>query len=358
MGAGATGLGTAIGKGVVDTGRALTNSPGYADNVVRDAVARLANRVVSAYLIANSAVMPPGRSDLNDFTYFLALARHRSFRRAGLELEISASALSHALKGLEGRLGVRLLNRTNRSVTLTAAGEEFRSAIGQPFQTIAQAVEALNRYRDAPTGRIRLNVVADAAALLLGPVVPILAERYPDIELDIVSSNRMVDVVGEGFDAGIRHGGTVPEDMVAQRLSADLRWVVAGAPAYLERQGIPTVPDDLADHRCIGVRLGDERIYRWEFEGPAGEFSIAVPGRITADDSRVMKAMARAGAGLIYGLEAIMAPDLASGALRLVLENWATTGPGYHVYYSGRRQLPTGLRVLIDLIREVRPLGL
>jgi len=317
-----------------------------------------AERIVSTDVIANSPTMPPRRSDLNDFTYFLALARHRSFRRAGLELGISASALSHALKGLEGRVGVRLLHRTNRSVTLTVAGEEFRDAISQPFQSIAQAVESLNRHRDAPAGRIRLNVTADAGALLLGPIVPLLTERYPDIELDIVSSNRMVDVVGEGFDAGIRHGGTVPEDMVAQRLSADLRWVVAGAPAYLERHGIPKVPGDLASHCCLGVRLGDDRIYRWEFEGPEGEFSVPVPGRITADDSRVMLAMARAGAGLMYGVEAIIVPDLTSGALRLVLDDWATTGPGYHIYYSGRRQLPTGLRVLIDLIREVRPLGL
>lgn len=302
--------------------------------------------------------MLPGRSDLADFTYFLAIAKHRSFRRAGLELGVSASALSHALKGLEARLGVRLLNRTNRSVTLTAAGEALREAISQPFDHIAQAVENLNRFRDAPTGRIRLNVVGDAAPLLLGPVVPIFADRYPDVEVDIVVSNRMVDIVGSGFDAGIRHGGTVPEDMVAQRLSADLRWVVAGAPAYLDRFGMPATPADLARHRCIGVRLGDERIYRWEFEGPDGEFAVPVPSRITADETRAMLAMATAGTGLMYGPEPIFAPHIASGALSPVLENWATTGPGYHIYYPGRRQLPTGLRLLIDLIRELRPLGL
>jgi DNA-binding transcriptional LysR family regulator len=302
--------------------------------------------------------MPSGRSDLADFTYFLAIARHRSFRRAGLELGVSASALSHALKGLETRLGVRLLNRTNRSVTLTAAGEELRAAISQPFERIAQAVENLNRFRDAPTGRIRLNVVGDAAPLLLGPVMPVFADRYPDVEVDIVVSNRIVDVVGSGFDAGIRHGGTVPEDMVAQRLSADLRWIVAGAPAYLDRFGTPATPADLAQHRCLGVRLGDDRIYRWEFEGPDGEFAMAVPSRITADETRTMLAMASAGAGLMYGPEPILAPSLASGALRLVLRDWATTGPGYHIYYPSRRQVPTGLRLLIELIRGLRPLGL
>ena len=302
--------------------------------------------------------MPHARSDLTDFTSFLALARHRSFRRAGLELGVSASALSHALKGLELRLGVRLLNRTNRSVTLTAAGEAFRNAIGQPFDAIAQAVEDLNRYRDAPKGRIRLNVVADAAALLLGPVMPVFVERYPEVEVDVVVTNRMVDVVGEGFDAGIRHGGTVPEDMVAQRLSGDLRWVVVGAPSYLDRFGTPATPGDLGDHRCLGVRLGDGRIYRWEFEGPEGEFDVAVASRVTADDTRATLAMARAGTGLMNGPEPLFAADIAAGALRPVLHAWATAGPGYHAYHPSRRQVPTGLRLFVDLVRELKPLGL
>jgi DNA-binding transcriptional LysR family regulator len=302
--------------------------------------------------------MPLSRSDLADFTYFLAIARHRSFRRAGLEMGVSASALSHALKGLESRLGVRLLNRTNRSVTLTAAGEELRDAIDGPFDQIAVAVEGLNRFRDTPAGRIRLNVVADAAALLLGPVMPVFVGRYPDVEVDIVASNRMVDVVGSRFDAGIRYGGTVPEDMIAQRLSADLRWVVAAAPAYLERFGTPATPHDLAEHRCIGIRLGDDRIYRWEFDGPDGEFSVPVASRITADDTRTMLAMAVAGTGLVYAVEPILASCLASKALVLVLEDWSTMGPGYQLYYPSRRHVPTGLRALIDVIRELHPLGL
>ncbi len=302
--------------------------------------------------------MPANRSDLTDFTYFLAIARHRSFRRAGVELGVSASGLSHALKGLEARLGVRLLNRTNRSVDLTAAGQELQTAITQPFDTIRQAVEDLNRFRDTPTGRIRLNVVSDAATLLLGPVMPVFVDRYPDIEVDIVASNRMVDIVGAGFDAGIRHGGTVPEDMITQRLSADLRWVVAASPDYLDRFGTPATPDDLREHRCLGVRLGDDRIYAWEFEGPDGEFAVSVPGKITADETRLMLAMATAGMGLVYAGAPVLAPYLASGALRLVLEDWATTGPGYHLYYPSRRQLPTGLRLLVDLIRELKPLGL
>lgn len=297
------------------------------------------------------------RSDIADFAYFLAITRHGSFRRAALELGISPSALSHSLRGLETRLGVRLLNRTNRSVTLTAAGEELRDAIGEPFAQIDQAHEALNRFRDNPMGRIRLNVATDAAALLLGPVMPVFMDRYPEVEVDIVANNRLVDVVGSGFDAGIRYGGTVPEDMIAQRLSGEIRWIVAASPAYLERFGSPKEPADLKDHRCLGVRLGDDRIYRWEFEGPDGEFDVAVPSMVTVDDSRSMLTMAEGGAGLMYGPEPLFRPHLASGSLQTVLEDWATTGPGYCIYYPSRRQVPTGLRLLIELIKELDPLS-
>jgi len=302
--------------------------------------------------------MATSRSDLADITYFLAIARHRSFRLAGLELSVSASALSHALKGLEARLGVRLLHRTNRSVTLTAAGEELRDKVAEPFGTIDQAVAGLNRYRAAPTGRVRLNVVAEAASLLIAPVMPVFVERYPDIEVDIAARDRMTDVIDEGFDAGVRYGGTVPEEMVAQRVSDELRWVVVASPAYLEKFGTPQHPSELVDHHCLGVRLGNAQIYRWEFEGPEGEFSIPVPGKILVDEGRAMLSMAVAGTGLMYGLEASFAPYVARGELRLVLEDWATMGPAFHVYYSSRRQVPTGLRLLIELVRELQPLGL
>ena len=302
--------------------------------------------------------MPTSRSDLTDFTYFLAIAKHQSFRRAGLELGVSASALSHALRGLEARLGVRLLNRTARSVVLTAAGAELRDAITGPFDAIADAVELLNRYRDAPTGRIRLNVPVDAAGLLLAPVLPTFVERYPDVELDISVSNRMIDVIDGGFDAGVRYGGTVPEDMVAQRLSADVRWIVVGTPAYLERFGRPAHPDDLARHRCLRFRLGDESLYRWEFERGGEEVAISAPGTLTIDDSHLIVAVLRGDAGLMYGPEPLLRAGIEAGDLEEVLADWSGYGPGFHIYYSSRRQLPTGLRLLIELIRELRPLGL
>lgn len=302
--------------------------------------------------------MLPNRSDLADFAYFLAIARHRNFRRAGLEIGVSASALSHSLKGLEDRLGVRLVNRTNRSVTLTAAGEELQAAIAEPFDVIGEAAERLNRFRDAPMGRVRLNVPSDAASLLLGPVLPSFVDRYPDVEIDIAVTNQMIDVIDSGFDAGIRFGGTVPEDMISQRLSADIKWIVAGSPDYLDRFGTPSHPEDLLDHRCLRFRIGDDSVYRWEFERKGETLEITPTGSLLLDDSRIIVSLLVGGAGLMYGPEPLLAPLVEEGKARFVLEEWASPGPGFYMYYSSRRQLPTGLRLLIDHVREMKPLGL
>lgn len=298
------------------------------------------------------------RSDFADLSYFLEIARHRSFRRAGLELGVSASALSHALRGLEERLGVRLLNRTSRSVTLTAAGEALQSAILEPFDEIGRAVDVLNRFRDAPMGRVRLSVPTEAADHLVAPVLSTFLERYPDVEIEISVSNRMIDVIDSGFDAGIRYGGTVPEDMVAQRLSADVRWLVVASPAYVERFGAPTHPDALQAHRCIRIRTGDDRIYRWEFERGDEQLEVNVPGALIVDQGQVALTAVKAGAGLMYVCEPMVRQALHDGSLCTVLDEWAPHGPGFHIYYSSRRQVPAALRLFIDLVRELRPLGL
>lgn len=298
------------------------------------------------------------RSDLADLSYFLSIAKHRNFRKAGLDLGVSASALSHSLSGLEARLGVRLLNRTTRSVTLTAAGEELLGAIDGPFESIAVAADALNRYREDPTGRIRLNVLQHAGAALLGPVLPKFIKTYPNIEVDVVISNKMVDVVANGADAGIRYGGTVPEDMIAQRLSADMRWIVVASPAYLEEHGTPQHPNDLNAHQCLKVRLGDDSLYHWEFDKDGEEVAIDVPGAITIDDSGFALSLVKRGAAISYMPESSAAELIAAGELKIVLEDWASMGPGFHIYYSSRRQLPTGLKLLIEMIRKERPLGL
>ncbi|MGT2481552.1 LysR family transcriptional regulator [Methylobacterium oryzae CBMB20] len=299
------------------------------------------------------------RAELADLGTFLTIARHRSFRRAGLELGVSASALSHALKAMETRLGVRLLNRTSRSVTLTAAGEDLLASLDAPFAAISSALDILNQHREPTkaTGRIRLNVLEHASTLLLAPVLPLFHQRHPQVEIDVRVSNDLLDVVEAGADAGIRYGGTVPQDMVAQRLSADLRWVVVGAPAYLDRNGTPDHPRDLADHRCLRIRLGDESLYRWEFERKDEAIALNVPGPVTLDNTQFALSLAAASGGLAYLPEACVGPSVARGELRVVLADWAPLGPGFHLYYPGRRQLPTGLRLLIDLIREAKPLG-
>lgn len=296
------------------------------------------------------------RSDFADLSYFLEIAKHRNFRRAGLELGVSASALSHALRGLEERLGVRLLNRTSRSVTLTAAGEELRTAILQPFDEIGRAVDVLNRFRDGPAGRIRLSVPTEAADFVVGPVLPTFLERYPDVEIEISVSNRMIDVIDSGFDAGIRHGGTVPEDMIAQRLTPDFRWIVVAAPAYLERFGRPLHPNDLRNHRGVRIRIGDESIYRWEFERGKEEIEVDVPGSLIIDQGHVALPVVKQGSALMYVPDFMVAHLVKDGMLATVLDEWAS-GPGFHVYYSGRRHVPAGLRLFVELVREMRPLG-
>lgn len=300
------------------------------------------------------------RAELADLGTFLAIARHRSFRRAGLELGVSASAVSHALKAMEARLGVRLVNRTSRSVTLTAAGEDLLASLEAPFAAIGSALDVLNQHREPTqaTGRIRLNVLEHASTLLLAPVLPLFHARHPKIEIDVRVSNDLLDVVEAGADAGIRYGGSVPQDMVAQRLSADLRWVVVGAPAYLALHGTPDHPRDLAAHRCLRIRLGDDSLYRWEFERADEAIALDVPGAVTLDNTEFALSLAAAGGGLAYLPEACVGTTVACGALRVVLADWAPLGPGFHLYYPGRRQLPTGLRLLIDLIRATKPLGL
>ena len=253
---------------------------------------------------------------------------------------------------------MRLLNRTSRSVKLTAAGEALHAAILQPFNEIGQALDVVNKFRDAPVGRVRLSVPTEAADHLLAPVMAPFIERYPDVEIEISVSNHMIDVIDGGFDAGIRYGGTVPEDMIAQRLSAGARWLVVASPAYLERFGAPAHPNDLPGRPCVRIRIGDERIYRWEFARGDERLEVNVSGALIVDHGRVGLAAVKAGAGLMYVSEPMVRQDLQDGVLRSVLDEWTPVGPGFHIYYSSRRQVPAALRLFIDLVRELRPLGL
>jgi DNA-binding transcriptional LysR family regulator len=298
------------------------------------------------------------RPDFADLHYFSTVARHRSFSRAAVELGVSSSTLSHALRAFEEKLGVRLLNRTTRSVTLTAAGEQLYDAITAPMSALTEAVEGLNQFRDSPSGLIRLNVMQDAAIYLLSPVLPTLAEQYPDVKLDVAVNNRMIDVIAEGFDAGIRYGGTVPEDMVAQPLSGEIAWVVVASPAYIRRHGAPQHPTELNKYRCLGIRLGTGRIYEWEFDRGSESVQVAVPGAITIDDGAFARSLVERDFGFMYTPEPSVVDLVNAGRLQYVLEDWRSMGPPFHMYYSSRRQVPAGLKLLIDLIREMKPLGL
>jgi DNA-binding transcriptional LysR family regulator len=223
------------------------------------------------------------RGDLADLNVFAVVARNRSFRRAGAELGLSTSALSHAMRNLEGRLGVGLLNRNSRSVTPTHAGEALLESLELGFQHIGDALERLNQFREKPTGRLRLNVPRDAVDLLLRPVLPEYMRMYPEMELEITVDDNFVDIVAGGYDAGIRHGGTVAEDMIAMNLGPLLRWIVVGAPGYLRQHGIPKMPEDIREHSCIRMRC-HEAIYKWEFEKDGDARIVDAPGPLIVND--------------------------------------------------------------------------
>ena len=292
------------------------------------------------------------RSDLADLHVFLTIARRGSFRQAANELGLTTSALSHTLKKLEAKLEVRLLNRTSRSVVTTQAGAELAEALSRGFETIGEALGVLESHRKFPIGRLRLNVFRNAAKLLVSPALPRFVETYPQIHLDLSVEDRPVDIVAEGFDAGIRYGATVPRDMIATALTPPLRWVVAGSPAYLARKGRPRVPDDLHAHSCVQMRIGDSSTYAWELGDEAAMVRVPVPGSFQVNDADTGIDAALNGVGLVYCLEARIRQEVAAGALEIVMPDWSSMGPPMVLYYPSRRQLPAGLRQLAEILRR------
>ncbi|AJE99669.1 LysR family transcriptional regulator [Pandoraea apista] len=292
------------------------------------------------------------RGELADLNVFVTICRRQSFREAATELGVTTSALSHAMRNLEARLGVKLLNRTSRSVSPTAAGAALAKELEQGLEQIASAIGALDRYRASPAGRLRLNVPRDAARLLLDPILPRFVASYPDIELDVTVDDRMLDIVAEGFDAGMRYGDTVPGDMIATPLTPALKWIVVGAPAYFARHGRPKVPQDLMSHNCIRMRLGDNTLYKWELGNGSTAVELDVPGALSINESDGVIAAAVGGLGLGYVLERNVSAELSNGTLEAVLMDWAVDGPPLSMYYPSRRQTLPGLRHLIDMIRS------
>jgi DNA-binding transcriptional LysR family regulator len=291
-------------------------------------------------------------SGLIELEAVLAVARHGGFRSAAVDMGMSRSALSATVAGLEARLGVRLFNRTTRSVSTTEAGEQFVVRIAPALADIRGAMEATNELRDTPAGTLRLNSSVGAAQMIFAPVVLEYLRRYPDMKVDIVTERRLVDIVAEGFDAGIRLAEAVPRDMVAVPMGGEQRMVVVASPQYLQTHPAPQVPDDLMAHRCVRWRFSSGTIYRWEFVRHGEAMTLDVPGPITLDEPLLMLEAARAGVGIAYMGMFHVAEDLASGRLVPLLEEWSPSFPGICLYYPSRRNVPAGLRAFIDLVHQ------
>jgi DNA-binding transcriptional LysR family regulator len=293
------------------------------------------------------------RPSLNDLAAFAAVANQQSFRKASDIMGVSRSALSHAIINLEAKLGVRLFNRTTRSVSLTHAGARLLAALDPVLKDLDQALDTLSEERGAPSGTLRINANKSGARILLADVVPRFLYLYPDVELDLVSEGRLIDVVEQGFDAGVRLQEAVPKDMIAVKFGGDVRFIAVAAPSYLEGKPTPNTPDDLHAHRCIRQRLPSGKRYRWEFSRRGDEIAIDVPGNLTLDDSDLLVQAAVDGQGIAYVPEHFARPFIASGRLVTILNDWCPPEPGFALYYPPSRHVPSSLRAFIDLLREV-----
>jgi DNA-binding transcriptional LysR family regulator len=289
---------------------------------------------------------------LADLTAFSTVAAHRSFRRAADALGVSRSSLSHAMRALERDLGVRLLNRTTRSVSPTEAGEQLLRRLTPVLRELDEALDTVADQGGQPTGTLRINANEGAVRLLLQTVVPRFLARYPGMALDLVAEGRLIDIVEQGFDAGVRLGESLPQDMVAVQLGDDLRFVTVAAPSYLAQQPRPVTPDDLTQHRCIRHRLPSGKLYRWEFARQGQEVVINVPGALTLDNNGLMIEAATNGLGIAYVPEPAARPSLDDGRLVTVLDDWCPVIPGLYLYYPGHRHVPAGLRAFIEVVKE------
>lgn len=290
----------------------------------------------------------------NDLALFLTVAKHMSFRRAAADLARTPSAVSHAMRVLEEKLGVRLLNRTTRSVALTEAGARLLARVQPAFQDLDEALEDLNALRSSPVGTLRINAARASTQMVLLPLVcSFLAER-PGMKVELMINNGLVDTVAEGFDAGVRFGERVAQDMIAVPIGGPQRSAVVASPSFFDRHPKPFSPEALRGLPCIQLRFGSGRLYDWEFDGPHGEQRVQVDGPLVCDDQPMMIDAALRGAGLAYVFEAQVAHHIASGALVRVLEEHCAPYPGFYLYYSSRRRVPVALRAFIDHVQQLR----
>ena len=294
------------------------------------------------------------RHPLPDLAAFARIAELKSFRRAAQALNVSPSAVSHALRNMETRLGVRLLHRTTRSVALTEAGERLLARLRPALDDIDVALSEVKGFRDRPAGRLRINMSRASARMLVAPRLASFMATYPEVRLEIATDDALTDIVAGGFDAGVRLDESLQGDMVAVRLGGPQRMVVAGSPGYFARYGRPAAPADLAGHACFRLRWPSGALLPWEFERDGRAVRVEVAGPLIVDDVLVQHRAALDGAGLAYVLEDHVAEELASGALETVLDDWCPPFPGFHLYYPSRRQVSPALRAFIDHMRARR----
>jgi len=293
------------------------------------------------------------RGHLDDLLAFLAVGRERSFTRAAAKLGVSQSALSHTIRELEARLGVRLLTRTTRSVSPTDAGERLLLSLGPRFEEIEAELEALGELRDKPAGSIRITATEYAIDTLLWPKLAKFLRRYPDIKVELFADAGLTDIVAQRFDAGVRSGEQVAKDMIAVRIGPDLRMAVVASPAYFTKRPEPRKPQDLLGHDCINLRLLTHGgLYVWEFEKGGRELKVRVDGQLVFNGTSQMLSAALAGFGIAYLPEDLAQPHLAKGRLTRVLEDWCQPYSGYHLYYPSRRQTSAAFALLVDALRH------
>jgi DNA-binding transcriptional LysR family regulator len=291
------------------------------------------------------------RPGLNDLDAVIAIARRASFRVAALDLGMSTTALSNAVAKLEVSLGVRLFNRTTRSVSLTDAGRVFIDQVGPAMQDIHGAMDAVRSQQATPSGTLRINAFATAAREILSPLVLEFLRRYPQVHIDLVTEGRLVDIVAEGFDLGVRVADLVPSDMIAVSLGRPQRYAVVGSPVYFEKHYRPRVPPDLLEHPCIRVRLPNGALYRWQFEKGGQTAQIDVSGPITLDEASLARTAVLEGIGLGFFMEQDVRTDIEAGRLVRALEDWTPPFAGLCLYYPGRRNPPAALKAFIGLAR-------
>jgi DNA-binding transcriptional LysR family regulator len=290
-----------------------------------------------------------------DLASFLAIARHKSFRRAADELGCTPSALSHALRGIEERLDLRLVNRTTRSVALTEAGERLFARVSPAFRDIDDALDDLNNFRGQPMGTLRFNAPRGAVELVLLPAVTRFMAQQPGVKVEIVSDAALVDMVAEGCDAGVRFGETIAQDMIAVPIGGRQRTAIVATPAFFEKHPKPTTPEQLKALPCIRFRFASGRLYAWEFERGGIELNIEVDGPLTLNDHDLTIQAALDGLGITFAFEDQVADLIAEGRLVRVLEDWCPYYGGFYLYYPSRRRAPAPLRAFIDFIREEGP---